>query len=624
MRETKFINQNKKKWEEFEKILVSDTKDPDKLSNLFIQVSDDLSYSRTHYRNRMVRLYLNNLAQQIFTSLYKNKRTRFNRFGEFWKNELPQLMWESRRNLLVSFVVFILSVCIGVFSSHQDPEFPKLILGHHYVEMTKENIKNHDPMAVYKKMHEVDMFLGIALNNLMVSVLIFLFGLFFSVGTVALLIGNGVMVGAFQYFFYQQGLFAESALTIWMHGTLEMSAMVIAGAAGMSMGNGLVFPGTLTRLQSFTISSRRGLKILLGIAPIIVVAAIIEAFVTRYTELPTLLRLGVISLSLFFILLYFVWYPWKKYRKGFKSNLSEAPIRPAPAIKLELNEIHSNGDLFKNVFALYRKNFGRYFTTAFIFSTLYIVSILLFTGKEPFSQIINLGKHGSLGSIPFLKLVLPEFFNYEEYQPLIFYNIVLLGGFFFFITHFNNKDIHAEGQQRKNVLMGILKKITAFTLLSLLINLIILLQNGWTAFFLITLLPFLFLLASIVNEKPPSAGEGSIKRMLTLAFTDFWKFIGLFYLLVLVGLLFFFVIDTFFISAYFDFMSWNFILDSEMYNLVFHSFITWVFTLGLGLVFPILVTGMSLLYYSLNEIRFASALRKRITQVGFTDKELVR
>ena len=60
MKETNFIDQNKKKWKELEELLQEDRKDPDKLSNLFIQVSDDLSYARTFYPNRFVRLYLNN------------------------------------------------------------------------------------------------------------------------------------------------------------------------------------------------------------------------------------------------------------------------------------------------------------------------------------------------------------------------------------------------------------------------------------------------------------------------------------------------------------------------------------------------------------------------------------
>ncbi|MEW6470062.1 MAG: stage II sporulation protein M, partial [Bacteroidota bacterium] len=138
MRETSFIRQNKDKWQEFEKHLASDKKDPDKLSNLFVQITDDLSYSRTFYPNRSVRVYLNNIAQKVFQSIYRNRTSKRRRFAEFWKDELPATIWESRKELLLSFVLFWGSFFIGVFSCMQNPEFPRMILGDAYVDMTLE------------------------------------------------------------------------------------------------------------------------------------------------------------------------------------------------------------------------------------------------------------------------------------------------------------------------------------------------------------------------------------------------------------------------------------------------------------------------------------------------------
>jgi len=75
MKESLFIKQNKEKWIDLEKRLDSGERDPDKLSDLFIQVSDDLSYARTFYPNRSVRLYLNNLTQKVYSNIYKNRRS---------------------------------------------------------------------------------------------------------------------------------------------------------------------------------------------------------------------------------------------------------------------------------------------------------------------------------------------------------------------------------------------------------------------------------------------------------------------------------------------------------------------------------------------------------------------
>jgi len=274
-----------------------------------VQITDDLSFSRTFYPNRYVRVYLNNLAQRTFLNIYKNKKENRGRFLQFWKEELPLLVYQSRKEFLLSFGIFLLSFSIGIFSSMHDHDFARLILGDDYVSMTTQNISSGDPMKVYKESNGMDMFLGITFNNLRVAFMTYIFGILYAVGTIAILLYNGVMVGTFQYFFIERDLFKESFLTIWMHGTLEISCIIIAGAAGLVLGKGLVFPGTYSRIQSLQISARRSLKIMMGIAPIIVTAAVIESFFTRFTDAPDAVRLCVILFSLFFILAYFVWYP---------------------------------------------------------------------------------------------------------------------------------------------------------------------------------------------------------------------------------------------------------------------------------------------------------------------------
>lgn len=155
------------------------------------------------------------------------------------------------------------------------------------------------------------MFLQITLNNVRVSFVCFVLGLFTSFGTGYALFFNGVMVGSFQTFFIQQGLWAESMLAIWLHGTLEIWAIIVAGAAGLALGNGWLFPGTYTRAESFTRGAKRGLKIVIGTVPVFILAGFIEGFLTRHTDLPIAVRLGVILLSLAFILYYYIYLPHK-------------------------------------------------------------------------------------------------------------------------------------------------------------------------------------------------------------------------------------------------------------------------------------------------------------------------
>ena len=260
MKETRFIAQNKQKWEESENLLRNPVKDPEKLTSLFVQVVDDLSFSRTYYPNRSVRVYLNHLGREFFNIISSHKREKKNRFVAFWADELPQIVYKSWKPLTLSLIVFLFAVAIGVFSAVKDPQFTATILGEDYVAMTKANIESGDPMAVYKSSNEVDMFLAITFNNIRVAFMTYVMGLFMSIGTIIVLFYNGIMVGCFQYFFVERDLLQESALTIWLHGTLEISSIILAGGAGLVMGSGLIFPGTYSRLQAFQISAIRSLK----------------------------------------------------------------------------------------------------------------------------------------------------------------------------------------------------------------------------------------------------------------------------------------------------------------------------------------------------------------------------
>ncbi|MEL7222778.1 MAG: stage II sporulation protein M, partial [Bacteroidota bacterium] len=307
MRETQFIKQNKDKWAEFEDSLDGKPENADRLRDLFVQITDDLSYSRTFYPNRSVRVYLNGLAQGVFTQLYRSKPSSLASLGTFWTLELPLEVYRARRSFYLALFLFFLSFGIGMLSCAMDSEFAEVILGDSYIEMTRANIESGDPMAVYKERGRFNMFLGITFNNVYVAFLAFSMGVFLGVGSIVILISNAVMVGCFQYFFIQQGLFWDSFLTIWIHGTIEISAIVIATAAGITMGHGPAFPGTYTRLQAFQQSARRGAKIMLGTVPLFIIAGFLEGYLTRQTELSPYFRGAFILICLLFVLFYFWW-----------------------------------------------------------------------------------------------------------------------------------------------------------------------------------------------------------------------------------------------------------------------------------------------------------------------------
>jgi uncharacterized membrane protein SpoIIM required for sporulation len=185
-------------------------------------------------------------------------------------------------------------------------------------------------MAVYDSESEGLMFFMITRNNIGVSFLAFVSGLLTSFGTGFVLLQNGIMLGAFQTFFAQHGLLWESALAIWLHGTIEISAIIVAGAAGLAIGDAWLFPGTYSRLYSFRQGAKRGLKIVMGTVPLFCVAGFIESFMTRHTEWPDGVRLAVILTSAAFIIYYFIILPFKRnYQHGKETDnaLQDADVR---------------------------------------------------------------------------------------------------------------------------------------------------------------------------------------------------------------------------------------------------------------------------------------------------------
>ncbi len=311
MKEAVFVKRNTEKWQEYES---TPAHDPDQLTERFIELTDDLSYARTFYPKSTVTRYLNGVAAQFHQKLYSNRQEDRNRIAAFWKYELPLLMFESRFKLLYSFLFFFGACILGWLSAAHDDTYVRLIMGDAYVNQTLENIKNGDPLAIYGGTSQADMFMQITVNNIKVSFVAFALGSFFSFGTIAILFQNGVMLGSFQYFFFERDLLLASVLKIWIHGTLEISAIVIAGAAGLVMGHSLLFPGTYSRLESFKQGAKKGMKIVIGLVPVFIAAGFLESFITRLTLHPVVSS-GIIITSALFIIWYFVVYPRKIYHQ---------------------------------------------------------------------------------------------------------------------------------------------------------------------------------------------------------------------------------------------------------------------------------------------------------------------
>lgn len=322
MREVAFIKQNKEKWLGIEHVINGKVKkNPDDLSSLYINLINDLSFSQTYYPKSKTTVYLNYLASRMYQKIYKTKRAERNRLLEFFRTEVPLLVYQYRRYLYYAFGFFILFALIGWLSSYYDKDFVKIILGEGYVNMTIENIQNGNAVGVYQQGSTWGSTIAIILNNLKVGATLFILGITGGIGTLFLLMQNSIMLGAFQYFFAEYGVLEDSARGIWLHGTFEIFSMVVEAMAGLVIGASILFPKTFSRYESFKLGFRDAVKIFLSTVPFTIVAGIIEGYVTRHAlKMPEFLNLLVIFGCLALIGFYYFIYPKIVYQKSISKR----------------------------------------------------------------------------------------------------------------------------------------------------------------------------------------------------------------------------------------------------------------------------------------------------------------
>lgn len=602
MRETEFIRQNKDKWQRYEAALERDDQDPELLKQLYIHTTDDLSYSRTFYPNRSVRVYLNGLAQRTFLQLYRGRRGEAGRFFTFWTDELPRVVHAQRRPLLIALLTFVLAMLIGIVSYRIDDQFAATILGQAYVNMTDANIEGGDPMAVYKQTAPFEMSLRITLNNIFVALLTFVSGAFFAVGALVQLIRNGVMVGVFQYYFYDQGLLQESFLTIWMHGALEISSIVLAGGAGLALGKGLLFPGTLSRFDAFKRSARDGLKIMLGIVPLFLIAGFLEGYVTRHTELPDAIRGAFILLCFAFMVWYYVLYPRVVAARSplvAGDGWRDAATEDKPLV---LEQIRGAGSMLSAAFTVLRRHVGRLIGGAALLAAGYCFLSFFFYGSASYTRYIFDGS--ALGDFHNFHEILTSF---SRDRGLFF--LLLVAAWLYGIFRLTYRAFWLTAAKRWYPINW--RSETFLYLICLSVAIVFSFNGVITSLVVFLLLPFLFTFAY--------AGYSGLANFrqtfryvyvhLVLTYTNF-----LMLLLLTIPLLW--LLDTTVAALLFAFLDWVFYADQvtiDNANVILQAFL---YTFLFGIVFQLMSLAFLFNFHTVREIEQAGSLLNDIQAFG--------
>lgn len=296
MRQSEFVRRRSNNWREFEQIVASNNRrTTERLVALYMDIVDDLAYARAQYPNSIVVRYLNQLAGTAHHMVYRMRKDRLSAFKRFWLHSVPSQLVALRSDILLSAVLLAASVVVGVVGTLLDEDFVRGIMGHRYVDMTIRNIKAGNPMGVYQSMEPLVMFVYIFFNNLFVMIRLAVLGVLTLAVPAVILLYHGFMLGSFHTLFYLHGALGASLLGVYLHGAMEISTLVIAGAAGLHLGKALMMPGTYTRRQAIVNAGRTVVMTAFGMVPFILVAALLESFVTRYAPvMPLLLNLAII------------------------------------------------------------------------------------------------------------------------------------------------------------------------------------------------------------------------------------------------------------------------------------------------------------------------------------------
>lgn len=279
----------------------------DEFVTLYQRASTQLSFARTHYGDPGLTNELNLLVAGANSAIYRRTASPTAGLRRFFLVSFPGAIWHVRRYVAVAAVALLAPmVIVGIWLGSNDealayaaPEAERAA----YVDTEFEEYYSSEPAGQFAT--------EVTVNNIQVSFFAYAAGVLLGLGTVFILVYNGIAVGVALGLFIDAGQQGRFWGLILPHGLLELTAVIVAGAAGMAVGWALVAPGDATRGAAFTEAARRSVVVILGLVVVFVTAGLIEAFVTP-SPLPTAARVGLGAL----VEAVFVLYVWTFGRRA--------------------------------------------------------------------------------------------------------------------------------------------------------------------------------------------------------------------------------------------------------------------------------------------------------------------
>jgi len=246
------------------------------LSLLYRQTAADLATIREDRGSFHFANYLNQLLARAHHTIYSGRKTRPKALFEFFRTDYPQVFRNNLNYFLAAVLIFLMSAGTGAVLTYRDPDFKVKVLGPGMVETIEhKQMWTHSIVAVKPLASS-----AIMTNNISVAFLTFAAGITAGIGTIYMMIFNGLMLGVIATSCWSAGMSLQLWSFVAPHGVLELPAIFIAAGAGLRLASGLLFPGVLPREMSLSQAGTQAVKLLLGCIPMLVLAGIIEAFVS--------------------------------------------------------------------------------------------------------------------------------------------------------------------------------------------------------------------------------------------------------------------------------------------------------------------------------------------------------
>jgi uncharacterized membrane protein SpoIIM required for sporulation len=255
------------------------------LGQLYRQVASDLATVREDPASLRFEVYLNRLLARAHNTIYSAERASASAVLSFISTTFPAAGRAHARHCLLAAALFWAGAIVGALLTSHDPEFSGKLLGPEMIEtIRRHEMWTHSIVAIKPYASS-----AIMTNNMSVAFTTFALGITAGLGTIYMLLFNGLLIGVVGMACGLEGMGLQLWSFIAPHGVLELPAIFIAGGAGLRLAQGVLFPGTWPRRDAIARAGREAVTLVLGCIPILVIAGVIEAFVSP-TELPVPLK----------------------------------------------------------------------------------------------------------------------------------------------------------------------------------------------------------------------------------------------------------------------------------------------------------------------------------------------